>query len=141
MKLILGISASREVDTEPISQLSKDFDSHFSNKSYGDSINNLNINIICVSKDFEAFFKVNRPKFFKMKKMNGIDGYTYTLDKVLFFDLRIDFKLYQETNIENKKSLIVTRIIDDLNYILNTKKLSSFNISSFKSDLMEVLKL
>ena len=82
MKFGLGISMSREVSSDLVVDISNKLELFFKNKNYGIGIKDISIGFICVSKNYEEFFKVNKPKFVKFKKMKGIDGREYTLENV-----------------------------------------------------------
>jgi len=75
MKFGFAQYLSRGLDNQSIiiQKLSDESKRFFLNKNYGYGLKSLSIGIICVSKEFEQFFKPKKPKFIK-SRVSVIDG-------------------------------------------------------------------
>ena len=140
MKVGLAIYASREVNSDTINDLSNELEIQFKDLVYGEGVYNLYTGIICVSKDFEPFFKPRKPKYTKNKKENEIDGIKYTTEKSFEFDCKIDFNTYQELDDVGKKSLIASDLLKTTKEVFKKKKIKDFKEEEFIEDLENFFK-
>jgi len=122
MKFALTEEISYQVlsRSEHITNLSFDLEAYFSNKFYGKSINTFFIGIICVSPEFEFFFKI-RKKHQKTKKYLG-------------YDVQLDFEKFRNLPESSLKAFMLEAIIDSLE-IARSFNIEDFNIDQFKKGL------
>ncbi len=140
MKFGLGISMSREVNSDLVVNTSNDLEDFFEAKNYGAKIKHISIGFICVSPDFEPFFKVKKPKYVKSKKSKGLDGLEYTLENALMYDCKIDFELYQNSDDLGRKKLIAEGVLNTTKEVFEKKKIKDFNEVEFINDLESFFK-
>lgn len=135
MKFGLGISMSREVNSDLAVSMSNELGEFFSNKNYGLGVKDITIDFICVSKNYEEFFKVKKPKYVKSKKIKGIDGLEYLLEDSFLYDCKIDFDSYQKADDSEKKKLIAQGILLTTKSTFEKKKIKDFTEKDFINDL------
>ena len=63
----------------------------FKSKYYGDGLKDISVGIICVSPEFESFFKPRKPKFTKSKTV-VIYGLRTVYDHVFECDVKLDYE-------------------------------------------------
>ncbi|NAS12905.1 hypothetical protein [Poritiphilus flavus] len=135
MNLGLAIYASREVTTDSIIELSNELKEHYDTIDFGKGIQSVSIGIICVSKNFEPFFKQRKPKYTKDKKETEIDGIKITIEKAFEYDCKIVFEQYQEADSLGKKQLLAAEILKTTKEIFEKKKINDFKENKFVEDL------
>lgn len=144
MKFGLAQYTSREVDKEAqfITSFSDNLETNFHNKAYGKDINEIIIGVICVSKDFEQFFKPKKPKYTKDKKNIKTEGFEYEIEKCLEYSIKIDFNEFKSANDELQRKKILSReILLSLSSSDSIKKkIKDFNWEQFKQDLENYFK-
>ena len=129
---------SIEVDKETgfITPYSDSLSVFFKKKNYGDDIKDITINIICVSENFEPFFKPKKPKYLKEKKLIESYGFKYEIENRLIYELKIDFNEFKNAQDEMSRKKILSREIlsslDTLDSI--KKKIKDFDWEAFKKD-------
>lgn len=141
MRLGLAQYTSIEIDKETdfITPYSDELKDYFDNKNYGDDVKHITINTICVSENFEPFFKPKRPKYIRDKKLIENYGFKYEIEKRLIYDVKIDFHEFKNAGDEISRKRILSREIltsldsDALKPM--RKKLKDFDWEGFKRDL------
>ncbi len=131
MKFKLGISVSREVDSALIINISNKLEDFFNEENYGDGVKGITIGLICVSENYEAFFKINKPKYTKEKKVKGIDGITYYTENSFTYDCKINFNTYQSANDIGRKKLVSENILSISKEVFKKKRIKDFNEDDF----------
>lgn len=140
MNLGLAIYASREVTTDSIVELSNGLKEHYDTIDFGEGVQSVSIGVICVSKDFEPFFKQRNPKYTKDKRETEIDGIKITIEKAFEYDCKIAFKSYQEADDIGKKQLLASEILKTTKEVFGKKKIKDFKEKMFIDDLENYLK-
>jgi hypothetical protein len=136
MKFGLAIILTNEVEnkTDIIQSLSDELKISFASKQYGQDIKSYTIGIVCVSPQFEQFFKEKRPKYTKGKKVINPDGIPFTLEDSFEYDIKIDFESFKNANEEEVKRILAEEILASL---VAFEKMKSKIKNSFKEDLEE----
>ena len=131
---------SREVNSDLAVNISNELGDFFNNKNYGLGIKDITIGFICVSENYEEFFKVKKPKYVKSKKIKGIDGLEYLLEDSFLFDCKIDFNSYQKSDDLERKKLISQGILSTTKEVFEKKKIKDFKEDDFIKDLESFFK-
>ncbi len=108
----------------------------FSSQNYGNGLKGLSVGIICVSPEFESFFKQRKPKFTKSKTV--IDGLSRVYDHVFECDVKLDYESFKKANTEEMLKIIATELVNILD-VLKEKKIKDFDIDRFQQDLKKVV--
>ena len=90
MNFGLAVNVSVEIrnKTYLIHSLSDGLEAEFKNKTYGNDIKTLTIGVLCVSPQFEQFYKKEiKPKYTKGPKAINPDGIPFTLEDSLEYDI------------------------------------------------------
>ena len=140
MKFGLGISMSRELNSDLVVDTSNNLEDFFNTKNYGIGIKHISMGFICVSHDFEPFFKVKKPKYVKSKKSKGLDGLDYLLENALLYDCKLDFDSYQNSDDLGRKKLIAQEVLNTTKEVFEKKKIKDFNEKDFIKDLESFFK-
>src|SRR6218665_1853835 len=124
-----------------IDELSKKMEIFFSKKNYGQDIKSYTIGIICVTPEFDSFFKGTKPKYTKGIKTINPDGIPFTLENSFEYSIKISFKDFTTSNEAQAKKILSNEILKST-ILLNdfTSKIKNFKIEEFKSDLKNFFK-
>ncbi len=109
----------------------------FKSKYYGDGLKDISVGIICVSPEFESFFKPRKPKFTKSKTV-VIDGLSTVYDHVFECDVKLDYESFKKANNEEMLKITATELVSILD-VLKEKKIKDFDIDRFQQDLKKVV--
>ncbi|KAF2515835.1 hypothetical protein E0W68_12860 [Flavobacterium salilacus subsp. salilacus] len=129
MKISIGPQFSREFqfdDTEFIRKLGRDLTEHFKDKSYGVSLSEIYIVIICVSSGFDEFFQ---PRPFKYKKTKAC----------LEYEVKLDFNSFYNSSQDARKEIVKEIILESISEKLYNVKFSDFNIDLFSDELKKFM--
>ena len=105
-----------------IHTISKALGRHFRDKDYGGGIKTITIGVICVSPNFEFFFKT-RKKYSKNKNL-------------IEYDVKLDYKSFKDASENQIYEILSENIVQSLNVIENLK-VPDFDILKFRIDLEE----
>ncbi|MBI3519892.1 MAG: hypothetical protein HY062_11110 [Bacteroidetes bacterium] len=145
MKLALVRFTSIEISNESefINDFSDKLKQHFENRNYGKDIRELVIGVICVSANYEPFFKVRKPGYIKDKK-KIISQYTkveYNVERLLEYDIKLDFETFKNGTEAECRRLLAKEILNSLSVVESMKsKIKDFDLEKFKADLESYLK-
>ncbi len=104
----LAITSSREVKYKHIiTQLSDDIENYFKLKNYGNGLKSIIIGVICVSPNFENFFKVRKPVYTKGKKEFRDEDFAYTIE----YNFKLNFSEFQNSSEEECKKIVAKEIL------------------------------
>jgi hypothetical protein len=109
----------------------------FKSKYYGDGLKDISVGIICVSPEFESFFKPRKPKFTKSKTV-VIYGLRTVYDHVFECDVKLDYESFKKANNKEMLKIIATELVSILD-VLKKKKIKDFDIDRFQQDLKKVV--
>ena len=143
MKIGLALYTSTEIRNESrcLIDFSDDMKEYFLNKSYGNDLIDIVIGIVCVSPNFEKFFKPRRPKYTKDKKHIKSEGFEYDIEKCLSYDIKLDFETFKSSSEMEAKKYLSEEILKSLEIIGTMKsKIKDFDLINFKKDLENYFK-
>ena len=135
-----GITASNEINADLFLKTSNGLELFFKNKSYGIGIKEIIIGLVCINKPYEAYYKNNKPKYIKSKKIKGLDGKDILIENGLLFDCKIDFDNYLNSVILKRKEFLANEILKLTKEVLNKKEIKEFNKNKFIDDLESFFK-
>lgn len=142
MNFGLVVTSSIEVENKYIiTELSDDLEKYFKEKNYGNDLKSIVIGIICVSPNFENFFKIRKPIYTKGKKEFCDEDFTYTVEDNLEYNLKLNFMEFQNSSDEERKKNVAKQIllsVDTLDSI--KKKIKDFDWNQFRKDLENYFK-
>ncbi|AZA89070.1 hypothetical protein EG349_19790 (plasmid) [Chryseobacterium shandongense] len=138
----LAITSSIEVKKKYIiTELSDDLEEYFKVKNYGNDLKSIVVGIVCVSPNFEKFFKIKKPIYTKGKKEISDEDFTYTIEDNLEYNLKLNFSEFQSLSEEEARKIIAKEILLSLDNLDSVKKkIRDFDWEQFKQDLENYLK-
>jgi hypothetical protein len=140
MNFGLAINITVEIDNKAdiIQCLSDDLKKYFENKWYGSDIKSYFIGVVCVSPQFDQFFKEKKPKYTKGKKVIAPDGIPFTLEDNFEYSIKIDFEFFKNAGEEEAKKILAKELLASLTIVEQVKtKIKNFDLEAFKSDLTD----
>jgi uncharacterized membrane protein YvbJ len=144
MNFGLAINLSVEIDKKwiYIDSLSEELKTYFKNKQYGNDIKSYTIGIVCVSPQFDQFYKKEiRPKYTKGIKVINPYGIPFTLEDNFEYRIKIDFESFKSADEEEAKKILAKEILASLVVFEQMrKKIKDFDMNVFKADLVEYFK-
>jgi hypothetical protein len=144
MNFGLAVNVSVEIrnKTHSINSLSNDLEAYFKNKTYGSDIKSYTIGVVCVSPQFDQFYKkAIKPKYTKGVKVINPDGIPFTLEDSFEYRIKIDYESFKSADEEKAKELLAREILASLSVFEKMKsKIKDFDRDSFKADLEEYFK-
>lgn len=143
MNFGLAMTSSIEVKSKStiINSMSSELGLYFKDRNYGNDIKSYVIGILCVSPQFEDFYKEKKPKYIKGKKVINPDGIPVTLEDSFEYSIKLDFETFKNaTEIESER-IVAHNILESLS-ILNTmkKRIKDFDWDQFRKDLENYFK-
>jgi hypothetical protein len=128
MEIILSFESSDGVPMllELYNNLEEEINRYFQERNYGNKITRIYAGAICVSKEYENFVVVRKPKFLHK-------------EPALEVEYILDFQTYrqmpnQERLIYNLRTLYLT-----INNLANTLSKKSFDTTAFLADLQDFI--
>jgi len=137
MKFGFALNLSPEINKllEVFNSIEKEINELVSINNYGDSVNELYIGVICVSPQFEPFFKPRKPRYNKEEKIYEKEGIEYRLYKTLQYEIKLDFETMKSLNQESAKKKLASAILDSISIMDNIKGIEKFEKKRFRDDL------
>lgn len=108
-----------------------------SSKNYGDEIAELTVGLICISPQFEQFFKPRSPKYLKGHKSYVKEDVQYDSYNSFEYEVRLDFEAFKNASEQEAKRMIAKGILSSFDVF---KKFKKFDSNQFKSDLENLLR-
>jgi len=141
MSFGLAVNVSVEImnKTYIIHSLSDGLEAEFKNRTYGNDLKTLTIGILCVSPQFEQFYKREiKPKYTKGPKVINMDGIPFTLENSFEYRIKIDYENFKNADELGARKILAREIIGSL-AIFDTmrSKIKDFDLASFKTDLID----
>nr|WP_315422508.1 hypothetical protein [uncultured Pedobacter sp.] len=141
MNFGLAVNVSVEISskTSYIQSLSDELEAKFKNKNYGKDIKSFTIGILCVSPQFDQFYKKRiKPKYVKGIKVIKPDGISFTLEDNFEYSVKIDFEIFKNAEEQEAKKVLAGEILGSL-VVFDTmrSKIKDFDLVSFKTDLVD----
>ncbi|MGN8055120.1 hypothetical protein ACTJKN_02530 [Pedobacter sp. 22163] len=139
--LAVNVSVELRKKTHYIHLLSDELEMSFMNKFYGDDIKNFTIGIVCVSPEFDEFYKEKKPKYTKGTKIINPDGIPFTLEDNFEYRIKIDYENFKNADELGARKILAKEILSSLVIFEKMKsKIKDFDMGSFKTDLEEYFK-
>lgn len=147
----MNVGIALETDVEAygrshlIDELSDHLTKYFSDKSYGQDIEKVDIGVICkrVRPGFEAFSKVRKPKYVEREVVDLIGGGTREYTNVFGFDVRFEESAYKDfisANEEIAVAALLSTLMESIsNLELLPKRIKNFDKEKFKTDFEKCL--
>jgi len=139
MNVGLAVNVSVEIRNKAFSiqSLSDDLEAYFKNRTYGSDIKSYTIGVVCVSPQFDQFYKKEiKPKYTKGIKVINPDGIPFTLEDSFEYRIKIDFESFKNADEEEARKLLAKEILESLVVFEKVKsKIKDFDMNSFKADL------
>lgn len=104
---------------EYLTNLSLRIEDHFKLRKYGLAVDTITIGIICVSPEFDFFFKVRN----KYSKKN----------KLIEFDIKIEYQSVKKVS-DNEIENIILNSIQEQIFIIDEFDIAGFESEQFKAD-------
>ena len=95
-------------------------------KNYGHGLETLYIGIICVSSEFDFFFKERKPSYKKGKNTKIEDGRSYEQINFLTYDIKLNYEDFLKAEEKEVKKMLAEEIIRSLN-VFDKVKIKAFN--------------
>ena len=122
-----------------ISDVGQSLQEFLSIKSYG-SLKEFGIGIICVSPEFDPFFKVRKPEYIGDTRTEVRNGNEYEFSNILTYNIKLSYEEYIENSGTNDE--IRKKFIETLNFSLENirkVKILDFNTDAFIADVSAFL--
>jgi len=143
MKIGLALYTSAEIRNKSrcLIDFSDEMKRYFLKKNYGNDLSEIVIGIICVSPNFEQFFKPRRPKYTKDKKHIKSEGFEYDIEKCLSYDIKLDFETCKNGTEEECRKFLAREILQSLTVLdVMKNKIKDFDTLQFRTDLESYFK-
>ena len=138
MKFTIVVEVSEDVadKTQIIHSLSNRLSDYFSDRNYGNDVENFFIRIISVSPEFEWFSTIRKPKYTSYRKYINRDGLEIIEDRVFSFSLKIDYENFKNQSDEQNEKMLASEIIKSLSNLDSLpKKVKDFDKERFREDM------
>lgn len=138
MEVIIAKTFSNDTghDLNYLLDFSNEVESYFKNLTFGDDVTAVNINLICVSKNYEPFFKPKKIKYLKNKTRFKIHGLTGELEKLIDYDVPLDFVRFKNSSTNENIQYVINEIVSSLRELDKLKgKIKHFEFEKFKVEL------
>ncbi len=139
MRIAIVVEASEGVANKTwlVQNLSAELAEYFSDKDYGEDVEEIIIGIISVAPEFEFFSKIRKPRYKAYREYVNRDGLKIIEDRLFSFSLKIDYEsLKNQTDEENRK-MLASEILGSLsNLDALPKKVKDFDKERFKEDMI-----
>lgn len=131
------LSNDLTLKTFEIQSYSDKISDFFKDKQYGDGLKDISIGIICVSPEYEIFFKPRKPNFTKFKE-EKIDGLVVVYDHVFECDVCLSYELFKKANTNEVHKIIAKELVNVID-MLKLKKIENFDIDQFQRDFEAII--
>lgn len=121
-----------------IKQISDSISGFIEKKDYGEDLQSIYIGIICVSPEFDFFFKIRKPKYKNGKEIVIQDDRPYELISALVYDVKLDHEKYVRANENEVKKMLSIELLNSLT-AFNSVKIKAFDRKRFESDIEQHL--
>ena len=117
MKVALTLEASgpiADVMREATEHINRRLKEVMDSVNFGDEPAEILIGIICVTPEFDSFFPERRPRYVKGPrtiKSKAIKGQTFTIEKSLSFDIKLDYQAISELPEEMVPKAVISEIV------------------------------
>jgi hypothetical protein len=132
-------------NSDNLTELATELKNYFKNIDYGNDVKEIIIGFICVSSDFQAFYKAYKPKYIKYKELkNKYTGQSMVIDRHLGFAIKLtdsEFQKFVSCAEEETKKIVANILLMSLhNFDLLPKSVKDFDKERFKADITNYFK-
>ena len=124
--------------SKTITNFSNEMNSCFIGKDYGAGLKEIVIGIVCVSPQFEPFFKIGKPVYTKEKVIKKVD-IEIEVEKTLEYRMKVDYEDFKNASIEECNKILARSILGSLD-VFEKVKINDFDSQQFKIDLANCFK-
>lgn len=135
---ILSVEFRKTSKYDDIKELNSNMEKYFQNKSYSDDVEKYSIGLICVSSNFDSFFKPKRPKYYADKTLKAIalpDSDTINIKKMFSCELKLDYLTFFQSNKEEGYNIIAKSLMKFLEELKYPSAIKTFDKKSFNEDM------
>lgn len=126
--------------SDHIQSLSNELSEFLKSKNYGNDLLKIYVGIICVSPEFDIFFKVRKPKYKKSKVGPIEDGRHSGLENSLSYDIKLDYNKFTIASESEVFRMLAIEIMKSL-VVFNALRIKNFDREQFEKDVVFFLSL
>lgn len=135
IKFALNISDSTSRFKKVFDDVENKVNALISNQQYGNDLLTIYVGWICVTTEYEPFFKPRRPKYYQNKEMS-VDGRPFFLINTLEYEIKLDYAAIHLFTLDQFGIFIEKQLITTLiSTIMKNKKIKDFNADLLFKDL------
>lgn len=106
-----------------------------SNQQYGNGLLTIYVGWICLTPEYEPFFKLRKPKFYQNKEMSVV-GRCFFLVNALEYEIKLDYTIIHSFTLDQFELFIEKQLITSLiSTIKGNKKITELNADLLFKDL------
>jgi hypothetical protein len=144
-KMKFGISLYLSQDMDRLSgvfnDLGKSVNGEIEQTKYGEDVQEFCIGVICVSPEFDAFFKQKRMRYTKERREYVKDGVLFAIEKTIEMEIKLEHSELSHIDHYQAVRLLAKSIIGVLANTKLPSKIKDFNLDLFISDLQDYFRL
>ena len=135
LTFVLSVEFDRTTKRQDIMELGNNVKTFMKFKNYSDLVDEVAIEILCVSQGFDQFFSETRPKYVVNK--NGVIHHVlkYQINKSLMFNLKVDYESFYNSDKQEGLRIIAQTILKTLETLKYPVKLKKFDKLGFYNDM------
>ena len=135
LSFVLSVEFDKTTKRQDILELGEKVNNFMKFKNYSDLVEEVAIEILCVSKGFDQFFVETSPKYFEHK--SGVVDHVlkYQINKSLMFNLKVDYESFYHSDKEEGLRIIAQAILKSLETLKYPVKLKKFDKPGFCNDM------
>ena len=135
LSFVLSVEFDKTTKRQDILELGEKVKNFMKFKNYSDLVEEVAIEILCVSKGFDQFFVETRPKYVEHK--SGVVDHVlkYQINKSLMFNLKVDYESFYHSDKEEGLRIIAQAILKSLETLKYPVKLKKFDKLGFYNDM------
>lgn len=138
--LTISANISRE-KSDIINKLSDDLSAFFESRDYGSSVKTYLIGIICVAPQFDSFFKERKLQYSPGVKTVIEHDVPIKVDNSFSYSVKLNHEQFTAATTTEAHKILIEKIIESLDRAEPfRKKWKDFDLDSFRSDLLAILK-
>ncbi|WP_422004396.1 Imm44 family immunity protein [Roseivirga pacifica] len=122
-----------------IVSLSDKLENYFADKSYGSSVKEFLIGVICVRPEFDFFFSPRKPRYIEsvIERRSGMELKVY---KSYSYEIKLDYQSFTNIPIAQFQIALFKEILDSFHHLDRLpKKIREFDKERLKADFIAFL--
>jgi len=135
LTFVLSVEFDKTTKRQDIVELGEKMKTFMKFKNYSDLVEEVAIEILCVSQGFDQFFPETRPQYIMNK--NGVIHHVlkYQINKSLMFNFKINYESFYNSEKEEGLRIIAQAILETLETLKYPVKLKEFDKLGFYNDM------